>query len=139
MKTNRITGTVALTGLALALTGCLVVPIAGSGLKVTMNWEKQASKLQAARATREQVTRQLGSPAWDFQDLQVIGYSWSGVDSSVFSLMAAVYDADAVILESTSHRLPGQDLSRPGPSTTRATRSRPRDPQPSHWLGSHPA
>lgn len=94
-----------MTGLALALTGCIVVPIPSSGRKVTANWKAQASKLEAASATREQVTRQLGSPAWDFPDLQVVGYQWSGVEWSVFWLLAGGYNAAGGIYEPTSHRL----------------------------------
>jgi len=86
-------------------TGCLLVPIPASGRKVTANWKAQASKLEADRATREQVIRQLGSPAWDFQDLQVIGYAWEVVEWSVFWLLAGGYNAAGGLLEPPSHRL----------------------------------
>ncbi len=105
MKPFRILGTVALIGVAVTLSGCLIVPIPNSGLKVTNNWKKQAAKLEVARATREEVTRQLGPPIWDFPDLQVIGYRWSGVEFSMFWLIAGGYSAAGGIAEPNIDRL----------------------------------
>lgn len=105
MRINQLIVTVALTGLALALTGCLVVPIPEAGRKVTADWKAQAARLQAERATREEVTRQLGSPAWDFPDLQVIGYHWVGVEWAAFWLASGAGAADSGICEPTTHRL----------------------------------
>ena len=105
MKINRILGTAALTGLALTLTGCIVIPIPEAGRKVTANWKAQAAKLQAVGATREEVTHQLGSPGWDFPDLRVIGYQWSGVEWSVLWFAAGNYTVDGGICEPVSHRL----------------------------------
>jgi len=104
MRIKQIISTVALAGLALALTGC-IIPIPDSGLKVTNSWKGQVAKLQAAGATRQQVTNQLGSPAWDFPELGVIGYHWSGVEWSAFWVAGGFGGADFGVVEPTSHRL----------------------------------
>ena len=105
MKISGIIGTVALTGLALALTGCIIIPIPSSGLKVTSSWKRQAAKLQAACATRQQVTNQFGSPDWDFPDLQLVGYQWSGVEWSALVAIGGGYDGAGGIAKPTTHRL----------------------------------
>lgn len=94
-----------LMGLLVALSGCIVIPIPEHGRKVTADWKARSSKLLTDHATREEVTRQLGSPAWDFPDLQVIGYRWSGVEWSAIWIAGGAGGAGGGFYEPTSHRL----------------------------------
>jgi hypothetical protein len=102
---NCMLGPLALSGLALGLSGCLIIPIPTDGRKETAYWKQQAVTLQNAHATRQQVVCQLGAPVWNFEDLQVLGYKWSGVEWACFWLLAGGYNADAGVCDPTIQRL----------------------------------
>jgi hypothetical protein len=85
--------------------GCLIIPSEEAGAKATAQWQGQAANLQTAHATREEVSRELATPPWDFQDLQVICYQWSGAEWSVFWVAGGIGGADWGEVKPTKHRL----------------------------------
>lgn len=105
MSTKSLIRIAAFAGLALCLSGCLVIPIPRAGWKVTEGWKAQATRLQAASATRQQVTNQLGPPAWEFPELRVLGHQWSGVEFSGLWVAGGMGGAGGGYCEPTIHRL----------------------------------
>ena len=90
--------------LAVSLTGCVVIPFPEAGRKVTTTWKQQASKLLEQAASRDQVTHALGFPAWEFGDLGVIGYEWSGVEWGYGWLVATTAGGSSGYLEPCTAR-----------------------------------